>query len=61
MNVTERFLKYVAFDTQSNENSESCPSTPNQKLLGAELVREMQTHADDKAACYRTLEFQTPT
>ncbi len=42
MNVTERFLKYVAFDTQSNENSESCPSTPNQKLLGAELVREMQ-------------------
>ncbi|MBQ1372563.1 MAG: peptidase T [Oscillospiraceae bacterium] len=42
MNVTERFLKYVAFDTQSNEDSESCPSTPNQKLLGAELVKEMQ-------------------
>ena len=42
MKVADRFLKYVAFDTQSNENSESCPSTPNQKLLGAELVREMQ-------------------
>ena len=40
--VTERFLKYVSFDTKSDENSETCPSTPNQKLLGAALVEEMQ-------------------
>ncbi len=42
MNVTERFLKYVSFDTQSDEMSETCPSTDKQKLLGAALVAEMQ-------------------
>lgn len=41
MNVTERFLKYVSFDTQSDENSESVPSTQKQKTLGEYLVREM--------------------
>lgn len=41
MNVVERFLKYVSFDTQSNENSETCPSTAKQKLLGAELAAEL--------------------
>lgn len=42
MKVTERFLKYVAFGTQSDESSETCPSTPGQKLLGAALVEEMR-------------------
>ena len=42
MNVTERFLKYVAFDTQSDEASETCPSSEKQKLLGAALVEEMR-------------------
>ena len=42
MNVTERFLKYVSFDTQSDENSETCPSTEKQKLLGAFLVEDMK-------------------
>ena len=42
MNVIERFLKYAVCNTQSDENSESCPSTPNQKLLGAALVEEMR-------------------
>ena len=42
MKVTERFLKYVAFSTQSDESSETCPSTPGQKLLGAALVEEMR-------------------
>ena len=40
--VTERFLKYVSFDTKSDENSETCPSTLGQKWLGAALVEEMQ-------------------
>ncbi len=40
--VTERFLKYVSFDTQSDEFSETCPSTEKQKTLGAALVAEMQ-------------------
>ena len=41
-NVQERFLKYVSFDTQSCEFSETCPSTDKQKLLGAALVEEMK-------------------
>ena len=32
--VVDRFLKYVSFDTQSDENSDTCPSTAKQKLLG---------------------------
>lgn len=40
--VTERFLKYVSFDTQSDEHSSTCPSTARQRLLGAALVEEMQ-------------------
>ena len=39
--VTERFLRYVSFDTQSDETSVTCPSTAKQKLLGAALVEEM--------------------
>ena len=42
MNVSERFLKYVSFDTTSDEFSETCPSTPKQKALGAYLVEEMK-------------------
>ena len=40
--VTERFLKYVSFDTMSDEFSETCPSSDKQKLLGAYLVQEMK-------------------
>lgn len=40
--VTERFLRYVSFDTQSDESSETCPSTSKQKKLGAALVEEMR-------------------
>ena len=40
--VVERFLKYVSFDTQSDEFSETCPSTEKQKALGAYLVEEMK-------------------
>lgn len=42
MNVSERFLRYVSFDTQSDEYSLTCPSTDKQKLLGAALVEEMK-------------------
>ena len=41
MKVEERFLRYVQFDTQSDENSETCPSSNKQKLLGEALVKEM--------------------
>lgn len=39
--VTQRFLRYVSFDTQSDEFSPTCPSTDKQRLLGAALVEEM--------------------
>lgn len=40
--VVERFLHYVSFDTQSDEMSETCPSTPKQSLLGRVLAEEMK-------------------
>ena len=36
--VVERFLRYVNYETTSDEASETCPSTPGQKVLGAKLV-----------------------
>ena len=40
--VSERFLRYVAFDTKSDESSPTCPSSAKQKLLGAAIVEEMK-------------------
>ena len=40
--VTERFLRYVSFDTKSDPDSPTCPSSSKQKLLGAAIVEEMQ-------------------
>ena len=39
--VSQRFLRYVSFDTQSDEFSETCPSTAKQLMLGRALVEEM--------------------
>ena len=41
MSVIDRFLKYVSFDTQSDEEGAGVPSTAKQKLLGAELAAEL--------------------
>lgn len=42
MDVLERFLRYVSFDTQSSEESGTTPSTQKQKLLGQALADELQ-------------------
>lgn len=42
MKVNDRFLKYVSFDTRSDEGSETCPSTACQKVLGAHLADELR-------------------
>ncbi len=42
MTVTERFLRYVSFETTSDESSSTCPSTEGQRSLGAALVEEMK-------------------
>lgn len=41
--VEKRFLRYVSYETTSDEFSETCPSTANQKVLGAAIVEEMQS------------------
>ena len=42
MTITERFLKYVSFDTQSSEDATTCPSTEKQLRL-AEYLRDELT------------------
>lgn len=65
MNITERFLNYTKFDTQSNEDSTSVPSTEKQLVfanyLKEELVREGLTDVemDDKGYIYATLKGNT--
>ena len=59
--VIERFLKYVSFDTMSDELSETCPSSAKQKILGAVLVEEMKemgiadAHMDEYGYVYGTV------
>ncbi|WP_234123097.1 peptidase T [Clostridium hydrogenum] len=40
--VVERLLKYVKFDTCSDEDSETVPSSKKQLILANELVKELQ-------------------
>ena len=42
MDLKERFLKYVSYDTQSSEESETFPSTEKQKVLLEALRDEMK-------------------
>ena len=43
MELKDRFLKYVSFDTQSNEESQTFPSTDKQLVLLNYLADEMRT------------------
>lgn len=51
MNVTERFLKYVSFDTQSDSRSDQIPSTPGQLILGSALAEELKGLGIQDAHC----------
>src|SRR4051812_1516607 len=59
--VTERFLRYVKIDTQSDPDSTTCPSTEKQKDLGKVLVAELlemgisDAHMDENGYVYGTL------
>src|SRR5437868_862625 len=63
--VTERFLRYVVIDTQSDPASPTCPSTEKQKDLGRLLVRELQemgvgdAHLDPHGYVYATIPANT--
>lgn len=41
MEVIERFLRYVGYDTQSDESSETVPSSAKQRVLGQALAEEL--------------------
>ena len=41
MNVVDRFIKYVKFDTESNTTTGTTPSTPGQRVLAEELKKEL--------------------
>lgn len=42
MTATERFLKYITFDTTSDESSETCPPTAKQLVLADYLAKELE-------------------
>src|ERR1700710_2592650 len=63
--VSERFLRYVVIDTQSDPASATCPSTEKQKNLGALLAAELQAmgirdaHLDEHGYVYATIPGNT--
>jgi len=63
--VTQRFLRYVAIDTQSDPASPTCPSTEKQKDLGCLLAGELQAlgirdaHLDEHGYVYATIAANT--
>ena len=63
--MTERFLRYVVIDTQSDPASPTCPSTEKQKNLGRLLASELQAmglrdaHLDEHGYVYATIPATT--
>lgn len=61
MTVLERFFHYVSFDTQSEEESRTTPSTEKQKKLGCCLAEELadmgleNAHMDETGYVYAWL------
>ena len=71
MDITERFLNYTKFDTQSAEDSDCVPSTSKQLVFADYLKKELESEGlsdvemDDKGYIYATLKANfkgnTPT
>ena len=61
MTITERFLNYTKFDTQSAEESQTVPSTSKQLIFARYLKEEMEREGlqevemDEKGYLYATL------
>ena len=61
MNLTERFINYTTFDTQSSETSESVPSTSKQLVFARFLKEELESEGlkdvemDEMGYIYATL------
>ena len=64
--IVERFLRYVSYDTQSSEDSDTFPSTLKQKELGKLLARELEemgaagAHMDEWGYVYATIPGNAP-
>lgn len=65
MNITDRFLHYISYDTQSSENSTTTPSTDKQmafaRILQQELINEglQDVVLDELGYLYATLPSNT--
>lgn len=65
MDITERFLHYTQFDTQSSEESESVPSTAKQLTFAKYLKEELENEGlsdvemDEMGYIYATLKANT--
>ena len=65
MDITERFLNYTKFDTQSAEDSDSVPSTAKQLVFAEYLKKELEREGlsnvelDGKGYLYATLKANT--
>ena len=61
MDITERFINYTKFDTQSAEDSQTVPSTAKQLVFAEYLKKELEheglsnVELDDKGYLYATL------
>jgi len=61
----ERFLKYIKYDTQSDDDSTSFPSTEKQKILSKDLAEELKSlglkdaHMDEWGYVMATLPSNT--
>lgn len=65
MNITERFLNYTKFDTQSSEDSQTVPSTSKQLIFAKYLKEELEhegledVEMDEMGYIYATLKANT--
>ena len=48
MTLVDRFLKYVSFDTQSDESTGLTPSTPKQMIFAEYLKNPDLPHSDQQ-------------
>jgi len=65
MDITERFINYTKFDTQSAEDSDTVPSTPKQLIFAKYLKEELESEGlddvemDEHGYIYATLRANT--
>lgn len=60
--MLDKFLKYVKYDTQSDDKNETCPSTPGQIELAKVIVEDLKNlgienaHVDENGYVYASIE-----